>query len=38
MPQLKVFASPDACWAMSVATYQVPIGIMAAFCLPNSPW
>src|SRR5690606_8353607 len=38
MPHSKASASPVACWAISVAVYQLPIGIMAAFCLPNSPW
>ena len=27
-----------ACWASRVATYHVPISIIAACCLPNSPW
>ena len=38
MPHSKSSASPEACWAMSVATNQVPMGSIAAFCLPNSPW
>jgi hypothetical protein len=38
MPQAKSSASPAACCEISVATNQVPMGSMAAFCLPNSPW
>ena len=38
MPHLNLSASPLFCWLSSVATYQVPIGSIAACCLPNCAW
>jgi hypothetical protein len=38
MPHSNVSASPEACCLSRVAMYQVPIGIIAADCLPNWAW